>query len=79
MLAIFKKIPMNRILIETDAPFLAPHPHRGKNNEPSLLKYTAEYLSKLLNISFEAFSLTTTNNFFQLFKKVNFCINNKFI
>ncbi len=63
-----KKIPLDRILIETDAPYLAPNPHRGKANEPSYLKDTAEFIAQLRNISLEEFAEQTTQNFFKLFK-----------
>ena len=43
-------IPLNRLLIETDSPFLAPVPNRGKKNEPSFIKYTAEKLASIKNI-----------------------------
>jgi TatD DNase family protein len=61
-------IPLDRILIETDAPFLAPAPMRGKRNEPSYVKYTAEYLAKYLNKSYEEIAQTTTENACRLFK-----------
>ncbi len=64
---VFKNIPLSRVLIETDAPFLAPIPNRGKDNEPSYLKYTAEFLSTFLNINYEEFSQITTSNFAKLF------------
>ena len=67
----FKEIPLNRILVETDAPYLSPVPLRGKSNEPSYLKHTVEFLSKLKNTSFENFSALTTENFYNLFGKLN--------
>ena len=67
----FKKIPNNRILVETDAPYLAPVPLRGKTNEPSYIIHTVKFLSELKNISFKDFSKITTNNFFELFGKLN--------
>ncbi len=67
----FKEIPNDRILVETDSPYLAPVPLRGKPNEPSFIIHTVEYLSKLKNISFDSFSKITTNNFFKLFGKLN--------
>ena len=64
-----KKIPLDRILIETDAPYLAPMPFRGKQNQPAYVKYTAEFLAKLLQIDFAKFAEITTNNFYNLFHK----------
>ncbi len=67
----FKEIPNNRILVETDSPYLAPVPLRGKPNEPSYITHTVKFLSKLKGISFEDFSDITTKNFFNLFGKLN--------
>ena len=66
---VIKNAPLNSILLETDSPFLAPEPLRGKLNEPSFVKYTAEYLSKFFQLSFEEFEKITDNNFFNLFTK----------
>ena len=63
----FKNIPLNKLLIETDSPFLAPIPMRGKKNEPSFIKYTAEKLAFLKNLSFDEINKITTNNFNNLF------------
>jgi len=63
----FKTINNDRILIETDSPFLAPIPMRGKKNEPSYIKYTLEKLSELKSISIDDLELITTNNFEKLF------------
>jgi len=63
----FKKIPLNKLLIETDAPYLAPEPMRGKKNEPSFLKYTAAKLASLKNIPEKEIIKITTNNFEKLF------------
>ena len=65
-----KGIPLNRIMVETDAPFLAPVPKRGHKNEPAFVKYTAEFISNLINIDFNEFCDITTNNFLNLFKKI---------
>jgi len=62
-----RQVPLDRILIETDSPYLAPVPHRGKPNEPSYVRYTAEYIANLRNLPLEAFAEQTTTNFFQLF------------
>ncbi|MEC7099861.1 MAG: TatD family hydrolase [Pseudomonadota bacterium] len=67
----FKDIPNERILVETDAPYLAPVPLRGKPNEPSYIIHTVKFLSKIKNLSFDEFSKITTNNFFNLFGKLN--------
>jgi TatD DNase family protein len=63
-----QRVPLERMLIETDAPYLAPIPHRGKSNEPAYVRYTAEYLAKLRAIPLEQFAEQTTENFFTLFK-----------
>ena len=63
----FKTIPFDKLLIETDSPFLAPIPMRGKKNEPSFIKYTAEKLSLIREISYEQIINLTTKNFNNLF------------
>ena len=63
-----KNIPLNRILVETDSPYLAPTPYRGKINQPSYVKHVAEEVAKLREISLEEVSVATTENFFRLFK-----------
>ena len=63
----FKNIPIEKLLIETDSPFLAPIPMRGKKNEPSFIKYTLEKLSSLKKINVEKMSNITTDNFNRLF------------
>tara|TARA_Y200000002_G_scaffold375994_1_gene379168 strand:+ start:73 stop:810 length:738 start_codon:yes stop_codon:yes gene_type:complete len=67
----FKEMPNNRILVETDSPYLAPVPLRGKPNEPSYIVHTVKFLSKLKSLSFEEFSNITTKNFFNLFGELN--------
>jgi len=57
-----KQAPADRILIETDAPYLAPVPHRGKRNEPAFVVETARKLAALRNESIESIALTTTEN-----------------
>lgn len=66
---IAKKLPLEKILIETDAPFLAPMPLRGKPNEPSYIHYIAEFMAKLLGLSCESFTNQTTENFLQFCKR----------
>ncbi len=65
----FKKIPEDKLLIETDSPFLSPEPNRGKKNEPSFIKFTAQKLASLRNIELNELILLTTNNFNILFSK----------
>jgi len=67
----FKSIPIDRILVETDSPYLSPEPLRGKSNEPSNLKHTVKFLSKLKNIDQNLFSDITTKNFFKVFGDIN--------
>jgi len=66
---IVKELPLNRLLVETDAPYLAPEPFRGKCNEPSYVLETAKYIANLLNLSCEEFCNKTTENFYRLFSK----------
>ena len=63
----FKFIPSEKVLIETDSPYLAPVPNRGKKNEPSFVKYTAQKLSEIKNISNTELIKITTDNFNRLF------------
>ena len=65
-----KFVPQDRILVETDAPFLAPVPKRGKPNEPAYVKYTAEFLAQLRGESFDEVAHYTCENFYRLFNKV---------
>lgn len=62
-----KKLPLDRILIETDAPYLAPVPHRGKTNKPVFVKHVAEFLAELRGDTVENIAATTTANFQRLF------------
>ena len=63
----FKLLPLDKILIETDSPFLAPIPMRGKKNEPSFIKYTALKLAELKNVTFDKINQQTSINFEKLF------------
>ncbi|MDD2832379.1 MAG: TatD family hydrolase [Methylotenera sp.] len=63
-----KQIPLNRVLVETDSPYLAPVPYRGKINQPAYVQYVAEEIANLRGISFDEVSTATTENFFRLFK-----------
>jgi TatD DNase family protein len=65
-----KVLPLERILVETDAPYLAPMPNRGKRNEPAFVAHTAAFLAKLRGETPERIADATTENFFRLFRKV---------
>ena len=67
----FKEIPLNRLLVETDSPYLAPEPLRGKPNEPSYIIHTVKFLSELKKVSIENISDSTSKNFFNLFGKLS--------
>ena len=63
----FRSLPLDRVLIETDSPYLAPVPNRGKKNEPSFIDYTAQKLADIKNISKSDLVNFTTDNFNKLF------------
>lgn len=63
-----KEVPLDRLLIETDAPYLAPHPNRGKRNEPAYVKLVAEKIAELREASLEKIAEQTTENAFRLFR-----------
>jgi TatD DNase family protein len=63
-----KKVPLKRMLIETDSPFLAPMPHRGKTNQPAWVSHVAEFIANLRGVSVETIAQQTTQNFKTLFK-----------
>ncbi|MEQ9518720.1 MAG: TatD family hydrolase [Parvibaculum sp.] len=65
-----KLVPLDRLLVETDSPYLAPVPKRGKRNEPSFVAHTAAKVAELQGISADALAEATTENFFRLFSKV---------
>lgn len=67
---VFLRTPMDRILIETDAPYLAPIPKRGERNEPSFLEHTGRFLADLRSVSFEEFALQLRKNSFQFFSRL---------
>jgi len=66
---VVKYVPMERILVETDSPYLAPMPHRGKRNEPAFVVHTAKMVADLKGVPMETVSEQTTENFFTLFNK----------
>ena len=61
------EIPLNKLILETDAPYLSPSPKRGKRNEPAFMRYTAENLAELMDLSLEEIAEKTTQNAFELF------------
>lgn len=63
-----RKVPLGRLLVETDSPYLAPVPHRGKVNRPAWVRYVAENVAELRGVSFEQVAEATSENFFRLFK-----------
>lgn len=67
---IFREVPEDRLLIETDSPYLAPVPNRGKRNEPAFVIHTAQVLAALKRVNVEKIAEITRQNFFNLFKKV---------
>lgn len=67
--AIACDVPLDRLLVETDAPFLAPEPHRGRTNEPAFVAHTAAAIAKARGISASELAAATTENFFRLFTK----------
>jgi len=66
-----RRAPLDRILIETDAPYLAPVPHRGKRNEPAYVSHTAAFIAELRGMPLEALADATTENFFTLFSRAD--------
>ncbi len=66
--AVAAEVPLERLLIETDAPYLAPVPHRGKRNEPAFVRHVAEELASLRGVAVERIARATTENFFDLIK-----------
>ncbi len=67
---IVRQIPLNKLLVETDSPYLAPEPHRGKRNEPAYVKHVAQMIADLKDISYREVEDVTTENFLNLFSKV---------
>ncbi len=65
---IVKRIPLESLLVETDAPFLTPEPFRGKRNEPSYIRYTAQKVAEIKKISFEKVGEVTTENALRVYR-----------
>jgi TatD DNase family protein len=66
---VFKSVALDRLLVETDAPYLAPAPYRGKRNEPAFVVHTAAQLAELKGVSLDGLARATTDNFFRLFTR----------
>ncbi|TLX52532.1 metal-dependent hydrolase [Pseudoalteromonas ruthenica] len=67
---VVKQIPLDRLLIETDSPYLAPVPHRGKTNQPAYVQDVAYFIAELKGISYEELATATTDNFYRLFNRI---------
>ena len=67
---IARRVPLDRLLVETDAPYLAPMPYRGKLNQPGYVRYVAEEIARLRGMPYEELAAATTENFFRLFPQV---------
>jgi len=65
--AVAQQVPLTRMLVETDSPYLAPVPYRGKTNQPALVKYVAEEIARLRGLTLEQIGAETSRNFFRLF------------
>lgn len=63
-----RRMPLERMLVETDCPYLTPVPHRGKPNQPAYVRYVAEHIAELRGVAFEQIAAATTQNFLALFK-----------
>ena len=63
-----RRVPLDRMLIETDSPYLAPVPHRGKTNQPAYVKHVAECIAELRGDDYETIATASTENFFKLFR-----------
>lgn len=65
-----RRVPLDRLLVETDAPYLAPVPYRGKLNQPAYVRYVAEEIARLRGVAYEEVAVATTENFLRLFPQV---------
>ena len=68
---IAREVPLDRLLVETDAPYLAPAPHRGRRNEPAHVVHTARVLADIRGVAPDELASTTTDNFFRLFNNIS--------
>ena len=67
LIQVYPKIPADKLMIETDAPYLTPHPHRGERNEPSYTTFVAEKMAELSEMSYQEIEALTTQNSLRLF------------
>jgi TatD DNase family protein len=74
---IVRYIPLDRLLIETDSPYLAPIPMRGKQNEPAFVKYVAEKIAEIKETNLETIASATSKNFMSLFTKTHLTLDNQ--
>jgi TatD DNase family protein len=74
---IVRYIPLDRLLIETDSPYLAPVPMRGKQNEPAFVKYVAEKIAEIKETNLETVASATSKNFMSLFTKTHLTLDNQ--
>lgn len=69
-----QRVPLDRLLIETDSPYLAPAPHRGKTNQPAYVRHVAEEIARLRELSLDEVAAATTDNFFRLFPQTRIAL-----
>ncbi len=67
---VVKKLPLDRLLIETDSPYLAPVPYRGKKNQPAYVREVGEFIAELIGVPLAELAEITTSNYFALFNKI---------
>jgi len=63
-----RRVPLERMLVETDSPYLAPVPHRGESNQPAYVRHVAEEIARLRGVALDEVARATTENFFRLFR-----------
>ena len=68
-----KQVPLEMLLVETDSPYLAPVPYRGKTNQPAYVKHVAEHIAELRESSYETIAEASTHNFYELFSQSRTC------
>ena len=66
-----KQVPLDMLLVETDSPYLAPVPYRGKTNQPAYVKHVAEHIAELRKSSYETIAKASTHNFYELFSQAS--------